>query len=115
MDKDRKSINVRCFRFDPETDSEGRFDEYKVPFQEDSSVLDVLEYIYENLDPSLSFYASCRRGVCGRCGAKVNGKARLSCGAKVTGDLELEPTRRSKVIRDLRINDLKERESEEAD
>jgi succinate dehydrogenase/fumarate reductase-like Fe-S protein len=101
-----KKITVECFRLDPDMDPQPSFQKYEVPFVRDSSVLDVLEYIYENIDPSLAFYASCRRGICGRCNIRVNGKARLSCGELVTGDLKLEPTRPKKVVRDLKVEDI---------
>lgn len=103
-----KEITVKCFRFNPEEDREPSFQTYEVPFVVDSSVMNVLEYIYENLDPSLAYYASCRRGVCGRCNIRVNGRACLACGEKVTGNLKLEPVKRSKVIRDLKMDDLPE-------
>lgn len=106
MVDDGKKITVECFRFDPDKDAKPSFRKYEVPFIRDSSVMDVLEYIYEGLDPSLAFYTSCRRGICGRCNIKVNGKARLSCGELVTGDLKLEPTRPGKVIRDLKVEDI---------
>ena len=101
-----RKITVECFRFDPDKDSEPRFQSYEVPFVKDSSVLDVLNYIYENLDPSLGFYASCRRGCCGRCNMKINGKTRLACAELVTGDLKLEPVKLDKVVRDLKVGDL---------
>ena len=106
MPNNEKKFNVECFRFDPDEDSMPDFKNYEVPFIEDLSVLNVLEYIYENLDPSLGFYSSCRRGVCGRCNIRVNGKACLACGTKVTGNLKLEPIKKDKVIRDLKIDDI---------
>ena len=106
MVDDGEKITVECFRFDPDKDAKPSFRKYEIPFIRDSSVMDVLEYIYESLDPSLAFYASCRRCICGRCNIKVNGKARLSCGELVTGDLKLEPTRPGKVIRDLKVEDI---------
>jgi fumarate reductase iron-sulfur subunit len=43
------------------------------------SVLDVIRYIYENLDRTLSFREACKIGWCGCCVVIVNGKAALSC------------------------------------
>jgi len=106
MADNAKNITVECFRFDPDKDSEPHFQKYEVPFVKDSSVLDMLNYIYENLDPSLGFYASCRRGACARCNMKINGKARFACAELVTGDLKLEPIRPEKVVRDLKVEDI---------
>ncbi len=106
MVEEGKKITVKCSRFDPDTDAKPSFEKYEVPFIKDSCVMDVLEYIYENLDPSIAYYTSCRKGICGRCNIKVNGKARLSCGELVTGDLKLEPARPDKVVRDLKVEDI---------
>ena len=106
MTSEKKEIQVECYRLNPEEESQPHFKKYRVPFVDEASVLDVLEYIYENLDPSLAFYASCRRGVCGRCHVKVNGTPCLACGEKVKGDMRLEPTRPEKVIRDLKVDDI---------
>lgn len=106
MAEQDKKITVECFRFDPERDTKPSLQKYEIPYIKDSSVLNVLEYIYEHVDPSLAFYASCRRGICGRCNIRVNGKARLSCGELVTGDLKLEPTKPKKVVRDLKVEDI---------
>jgi succinate dehydrogenase/fumarate reductase-like Fe-S protein len=106
MPDESKMIKVEIDRFDPDTGQKTSVNSYKVPFIEDLSVLDVLEYIYENIDPSVGFYASCRRGVCTRCVIKINGKARLACAEPVKGDLKLGPAKADKVIRDLKIDDL---------
>ncbi len=52
---------------------------YEVPVEEGESVLGVLQYIYENLDPGLTFYSSCRIGLCTGCLVRVNGKACFAC------------------------------------
>lgn len=67
------------------------------------TVMDVLDYIALNIDPSLGYYrhSVCNQGICGRCGVKVNGKAALACTSKVQEEeLLLEP-RSGKVVRDL--------------
>lgn len=107
MKNENRKITVECFRFNPDEDSKPSFKRYEIPFVEESSVMNALEYIYENLDPSLAFYAPCRRGVCGRCNLRVNGKTVLACDEKVTGDLKIEPAKVNKVIRDLKTDDIK--------
>src|SRR2546425_8398636 len=37
--------------------------------------------LFRSLDGSLSFRWSCRMGVCGSCGMKVNGEPKLTCAA----------------------------------
>lgn len=91
------------FRFDPHANKEPRYQTYEVPLVEGMSVLDVLDYIYENLDSSLAYYdhAACRYGVCGRCTLVVNGRACVACQTPVTGDITIEPVPKSKIVRDL--------------
>ena len=78
--------------------------EYTVPFQEDEivSVLNVLEYIYRELDPTLALFdhAACRQAACGKCAVKVNGAVRLACKETASDNMLLEPYS-SRVVRDL--------------
>ncbi len=99
----QKNIKVKVFRFDPTTDKEPRYQTYEVPLTEGMSVLDVLDYIYENLDSSLAYYdhAACRHGLCGGCTLLVNGKASLVCQTPVSGDITIEPPSKFEVVRDL--------------
>lgn len=83
--------------------------EYEVETAADETVMDVLDHIYENLDPSLSYYkhSTCNQGICGRCLVKLNGKPVLSCVEKVDNTLEtitIEP-KNKKVIKDLVTED----------
>jgi succinate dehydrogenase/fumarate reductase iron-sulfur protein len=96
-----KTINVKIRRFNPEKCEKFYYEEFKVPFKNGMSVLGVLNYIYENLDSSLSFYSSCRIGKCQGCHIKINGKIKIACTTIVKGDLILEPIKDSKVIKDL--------------
>ena len=79
MGKDELAV-VKLFRFDPEVDTEPRYSEFKVPYR-GRTVLDVLRYIYENLDSSIAFRWACRRAFCRSCVLSVNGKPALSCTA----------------------------------
>ena len=97
-----REILVKVHRYQPER---GAFiQEYRVPMAEDEvwSVLNILEYIYQNLDSTLAFFhhAACRQAACGKCMAKINGKTALTCKEKVSGDLELAPYK-EQVVRDL--------------
>ncbi|RJP35400.1 MAG: hypothetical protein C4536_00885 [Actinobacteria bacterium] len=96
------TINVRCFRYDPETDPAPRFQDYRVPLVEgEMSVQDCLNHIREQLDPGLAYCMNCRLGFCQRCILKVNGKVVLACETAVEGDIVVEPVNASEVIRDL--------------
>ena len=66
-------------RYLPESDPEPRHQVYEVPYSDTSSVLEALQYIKDELDPTLSFRWSCRMAICGSCGMNINGVPRLAC------------------------------------
>ena len=74
-----RTIAIECLRYNPETDSEPRYQTYQVPFNDEMSVLEGLQYIKDHLDGSLTFRWSCRMAICGSCSAMVNGVPALSC------------------------------------
>ena len=79
--------------------------EVPVPPADEWTVMDVLDYISEHLDPTLGYYkhSACGHGICGRCLLTVNGKPALACTARVdpAGSLSLAPAPRRRVVRDL--------------
>ena len=99
---------LEVFRFLPDGDEEPHFDRYDVNYRDNWVVLDALNHIKEQQDPTLSFRWSCRMGVCGSCGMMVNGEAKLTCETFVrdydTDTIKIEPLTHFPVIRDLVIN-----------
>lgn len=76
---------------------------FEVPYQHRHSVLTVLNYIYENLDPTLGFrHYLCGRGLCNSCRMIINGRARKACATVVPPGthLVLKPYN-EKLINDL--------------
>ena len=64
--KNIKKVNV--YRWDPSTDDNPRLDTYEVDMDNcPSKVLDVLNKIKNEIDPSLAYRRSCAHGVCGSC------------------------------------------------
>lgn len=91
-------------RFDPDRDREPHTQRYEVPVRPDWKVLDALNYIKDEIDPTLSHRWSCRMAVCGSCGMMVNGEPRLTCKDALDqyGDVvEVGPLANFPVIRDL--------------
>ena len=74
-----RTIELRVMRYNPETDSEPRWEQYTVPYNDEWVVLDALNWVKANIDPTLSYRWSCHMAVCGSCGMMVNGEPRLSC------------------------------------
>jgi fumarate reductase iron-sulfur subunit len=98
-------IAMRVARYRPEEEDAPTFDEYDVPLRKDWAVLDGLNYIKDELDGTLSYRWSCRMGICGSCGAMVNGEPKLTCATFLVdyapGPVRVEPLVNFPVIRDL--------------
>ena len=76
---------------------------YEIPF-ENLTLLEALNHIKTKIDPTLSFSAGCRSGVCGSCAVRVNGREELACSYKLDdGDL-IEAMKNLPVIRDLIVD-----------
>jgi len=103
-----KKIKAKVSRFNPATDNSPHYQTYEVPLTPRMTVMEVLDYIYENLDPSLAYHShtSCHRRICARCNLTINNKPSLSCHTEVNEDITIEPLPRYKVIRDLVVEGL---------
>ncbi len=105
---ENRTITIECMRYNPETDSEPRFQTYDVPFTDDMSVLQGLQYIKDHLDGSLTFRWSCRMAICGSCGKMINGEPLLSCQTFLRdfypGPIKVEPLNHFPIVRDLAID-----------
>jgi fumarate reductase iron-sulfur subunit len=103
-----RTIEFECLRYHPDTDPEPRFQVYAVPFHDDLSVLQGLQYIKDHLDGSLTFRWSCRMAICGSCGMMINGVPQLACSRFVRdyfpGTIRVEPLGNFPIIRDLVID-----------
>lgn len=98
-----KEINVKIYRYDAAQDSAPHYDTFQVPWEPGMSAMDVLDYVYQNLDSTVAYYdhAGCALGICARCAGKINGKSGLLCQTLVEGDLVLEPASEKRVVKDL--------------
>lgn len=99
-----KKASVRVFRFDPKRDKVSRCEIYQLPEVREMTVLDVLTYIYKNIDHSLSFRRGCERGRCGGCLVSVNGKNVFACNTKAENEMTIEPVRGFEVIKDIVVD-----------
>jgi fumarate reductase iron-sulfur subunit len=98
-----KTIEVKVFRFDPAKDAEPYYQTYDVPLKPGMSIMDALDYIYQNLDGTLAYYdhAGCALGICGKCTARINNKPGLLCQTPLTDSVEIDPLNKDKVLKDL--------------
>lgn len=85
-----------------------KFRAYDVPFVEGMSVLNVLNHIFENIDSTLSYFVSCRIGLCGRCDVVVNGKVVQACNTIADDGMTVDSMRvlGFKPIKDLIAEDV---------
>lgn len=103
LTSDTQMMTVSIWR---EEENDGRFENYQVPARENQTVLDVVAYVQQHIDPTLSYRFACRVGMCGSCAMMVNGAPRWTCRthvSKVVTDnrLEVGPLRNLPVIKDL--------------
>jgi fumarate reductase (CoM/CoB) subunit B len=101
-----ESVKVKIFRYDPDVDEEPRYETYEVPYTEGMVVLDVLNYIYENVDGTLAYRWACRAGQCGSCAVIINGKPRIACRTPVEKEkaVTITPLLQFPVVRDLVVD-----------
>jgi len=71
-------VVFRIRRFDPTTDAEPHWEDYRFACLPGTTVLEGLKIIKEKLSPTLAWRSSCRMGVCGSCGMFINGRPRLA-------------------------------------
>ncbi len=103
-----RTISIECLRYNPQSDERPRLQAYEVPFNDDMSVLEGLQYIKDRLDGSLTFRWSCRMAICGSCGSMINGIPKLSCHTFLReyypGKVRVEPLTHFPIVRDLAID-----------
>ena len=98
-----KKINI--YRWDPDKKENPKIDTFEVNLSKcGNKVLDILNKIKNEIDPSLTYRRSCAHGVCGSCAMNVDGVNTLSCMKShkdINGDINIYPLPHLKVIKDL--------------
>ncbi|MCC5965788.1 MAG: hypothetical protein JJU24_06595, partial [Natronohydrobacter sp.] len=69
-------------------DGPGRKQQFQVPAHDNQTVLDVVSWIQQNSDPTLTYRFACRVGMCGSCAMMVNGVPRWTCRTHVSKVLQ---------------------------
>ncbi|MDJ0521259.1 MAG: fumarate reductase iron-sulfur subunit [Planctomycetota bacterium] len=104
-----RTLKINILRFNPqEPDSKPEMVTYKVPEAPNMTIFIALNYIRENLEPSLQFDFVCRAGICGSCGMVINGRPDLACRTLTSkfflGEITLMPLPAFELIGDLSVN-----------
>jgi len=101
--KSIKKINI--YRWSPEKNKNPTIDTFEVNLAQcGNKVLDILNKIKNEIDPTLTYRRSCAHGVCGSCAMNVDGINTLSCMKShkdINGDINIYPLPHLKVIKDL--------------
>ncbi len=101
--KAQPMIEARVWRSTPRG---GELVSYSVPNRDSQTILDVVTYIQQRLDPGLAYRFACRVGMCGSCAMTVNGQPRWTCRTHIDkvvrdGKVVIEPLANLPVIKDL--------------
>ncbi|MGA8241621.1 MAG: succinate dehydrogenase iron-sulfur subunit [Desulfobacterales bacterium] len=97
------------FRFDPAVDKQPRYQEYAIDVESTDKILDCLNRIRWELDPTLVYRASCSHGICGSDAMVINGHVSLACQKlvrdyKTANNFVIEPLPLFNVIKDLVVD-----------
>ena len=103
-----KEITFRISRFKPGVIDPPEFMAYVISVTETMTVLDCLEKIRLEQEPTLMYRHSCHHSSCGTCACLINGVERLACITNVwdldDSTVNLEPLRGFERIGDLAVN-----------
>jgi succinate dehydrogenase/fumarate reductase-like Fe-S protein len=103
----KELINLKVFRFNPDTDEAPSYIDYEVPWSEGLLVLTALKYVRDNIDETLAFRDfCCGCSWCMSCLMTVNGKGIRTCSwlLKPGEELLIEPLWGNPVIKDLVVD-----------
>jgi succinate dehydrogenase / fumarate reductase iron-sulfur subunit len=103
---------LRVRRYDPESGQPPYWADYLVDLEEHKSVLDAILAVRDREDGSLAIRCSCQAAICGSCGVRINGQAKLACNTKLMDaaarakdeGITVEPMGNMPVLKDLIVN-----------
>lgn len=99
------TVEIRVFRWKQE--DQPRYDRFVLACGSRTTVLDLLEAIRVDHDPTLAYRHSCHHGACGTCAMRINGVERLACLTRVAELLKkdahivVEPLKGLPLLTDL--------------
>jgi succinate dehydrogenase/fumarate reductase-like Fe-S protein len=100
-------VQLKIFRFDPDTQSAPTYQTYRVPWREGFILLAAIKYVRDHLDETLAFRDyCCGCGWCTSCLMMVDGQGMRTCSRllKPGESLVIEPMRGFPVIKDLVVD-----------
>jgi succinate dehydrogenase / fumarate reductase, iron-sulfur subunit len=105
-------FTLKIRRHNPETGLPPFWKSYTVDLDGHRSVLDGILDIKDREDASIGIRCSCQAAICGSCGVRINGQAKLACNTKLAdsmarsddGAIVVEPMGNMPVLKDLIVN-----------
>src|ERR1043166_304662 len=109
-------------RYDPESGQPALWQDYRVELDPARSVLDGILQACDRQYGSIGIRCSCQAAICGSCGVRINGQAKLACNTKLEdaasepvrisqrsgireeGEITVEPMGNMPVLKDLIVN-----------
>ncbi len=88
----------------PTQDGGTRDQVFDLPDLTGASVSNVLQYINRNIDGTLAYYLSCRRGMCAACAVRINGKNEMACVVPIADGMVIEPTKIQLLVKDTVVH-----------
>ncbi len=105
LSEENKKAKVKIYRSNYNKNESPYYDEFEVPVNRWTTVLDALLYVKSYSDSSVGIRYSCRMASCGSCGMKINGRPSLACYTKISelnkDVIVCEPLSNFPRIRDL--------------
>ncbi len=95
---------VNVYRFDPTAQTGPGYQKFEMDLDRRETVASALQYIYENIDPSLAFRFTCNMQKCGECAIIVNNTPCLACEKTVESEMRIDPLPNLPVIKDLVVD-----------
>lgn len=77
---------------------------YDLPEMAGASISNILQHINRQIDGSVAYYLSCRRGMCAACVVRVNGKNEMACVTLAFDGMVIEPTQQRLLIKDTVVH-----------
>ena len=100
-------VTLKIQRYNPEVDSQPRWETYRIEADPKDRVLDLLHKVKWEIDGTLAFRRSCAHGICGSDAMLINGKNRLACKVLVRDlgeEITVAPIRGLPVKKDLIVD-----------
>jgi succinate dehydrogenase / fumarate reductase, iron-sulfur subunit len=84
MSEENKKVILKVYRTNYNKNESSYYDEFEVPVNRWTTVLDALLHVKSYSDSSVGIRYSCRMASCGSCGMKINGRPSLACYTKIS-------------------------------